>query len=308
MPIDYLGIHLSGWTYISLLLGALSIFLFISIIAEFQRKKRNQEKVQPIKPEIKQEKHISELSSQNLKPIKLIVFDVDGVLVKRGTKIKTEKNFTSFETKKIHPKQIEQIKLLKEKGYLININSGRGLYMLQEMFREILPFASLTYENGSSSWVDGKIYQHINSFSQLKDVLPKLIKINHKNIKGYEPKEFIITIHCHDRVLQIEELLKKFDNLYCLWNGEAYDIGIKKIQTKGIGVRKIAEVFGLHKENVMAIGDNYNDKELLENAGLKITADKSRLQGDFYVELLPSDGKLPADRMMEQILKNSNNI
>ena len=68
----------------------------------------------------------------------------------------------------------------------------------------------------------------------------------------------------------------------------------------------MTKIYGLTKENVMAIGDNYNDKELLENAGLKVTADKSRLQGDFYVELLPADGRLPADVMMEHILKNSN--
>jgi HAD superfamily hydrolase (TIGR01484 family) len=250
-------------------------------------------------------KHISELSSLDLKPIKLIVFDVDGVLVRRGTKIKTEGNFTSFETKKIHPGQIEQMRLLRERDYYLNINSGRGLYMLQEMFRDVLPFTSLTYENGSSSWVDGEIYQHVNSFKELNGLIPRVREIRHENIKGYEPKEFIITVHCHDRVSGIEKLLEDYDNLYCLWNGEAYDIGIKRIQTKGTGVKKITEIYGLDRENVMAIGDNYNDRELLENAGLKVTADKSRLPGDFYVELLPADGRLPADIIMEQVLKNT---
>jgi len=249
-------------------------------------------------------KHISELSWKDLQPIKLIVFDVDGVLVRRGTKIKTEGNFTSFETKKIHPTQIEQMRLLREKGYFLNINSGRGLYMLQEMFREVLPFTSLTYENGSSSWDKGDIYQHVNSFNELKGVMPRLREITHKNIKGYEPKEFIITVHCEDRVSGIEKLLTEYKDLYCLWNGEAYDIGIKEIQTKGVGVKRMTKIYGLNKENVMAIGDNYNDRELLENAGLKVTADSSRLPGDFYVEL--SGERLPADIMMEHILKNSN--
>jgi HAD superfamily hydrolase (TIGR01484 family) len=248
-------------------------------------------------------KHISELSSADLKPIKLIIFDVDGVLVRRGTKIKTEGSFTSFETKKIHPDQIEQMRSLREKDYFLNINSGRGLYMLQEMFREVLPFTSLTYENGSSSWDKGEIYQHVNSFYDLNEVIPRIREITHENIKGYEPKEFIITVHCHDRVSGIEKLLEEYNRLYCLWNGEAYDIGIKQIQTKGVGVKNITKIFGLDKENVMAIGDNYNDRELLEESGLKITADKSRLPGDFYVELLGK--RLPADILMEQVLKNS---
>lgn len=52
-------------------------------------------------------KSISELTKNELKKIKLIIFDVDGVLVKRGTKIKQKDSYTSFETKKIEPKQIE---------------------------------------------------------------------------------------------------------------------------------------------------------------------------------------------------------
>jgi len=40
--------------------------------------------------------------------------------------------------------------------------------MLQEMFREILPFVSLTYECGSATWYKGKIYQHINSFERVR--------------------------------------------------------------------------------------------------------------------------------------------
>jgi HAD superfamily hydrolase (TIGR01484 family) len=251
-------------------------------------------------------KHISELSSEDLKPIKLIVFDVDGVLVRRGTKIKTEGNFISLETKEIHSDQIEQMRLLNENGYNLNINSGRALYMLKKMFREVLPFTSLTYENGSCSWVDGKLYQHVNSFKELKGLDLRLKKITDGNasFKGFEPKDFIITVHCHDRISGIEKLLEEYSNLYCLWNGEAYDIGIKEIQTKGRGVKIITKLHSLTKENVIAIGDNYNDKELLENSGLKVTADKSRLQGDFYVDLLGE--RLPADIMMEQILKNTN--
>ena len=99
----------------------------------------------------------------------MIVLDVDGVLVPRGTKIKQVGNITTLETKIIAKKQIEQIRRLYKKGFLINISSGRGLYMLQEMFRGILPFVSLTYENGSATWYQGKIHQHVNSFKYLQN-------------------------------------------------------------------------------------------------------------------------------------------
>ena len=249
-------------------------------------------------------KHLDELTKKDLQHIKLIVFDVDGVLVPRGTKIKQVGNKTSIEIKKISERQIIQIKKLNSLGFKINISSGRGLYMLQEMFRDVLPFVSLTYENGSATWFKGKIFQHVNSFNETKNVFDKLKKIKHKEIKGFEPKEFIITIHCKKRIKKIEETVNKYKKLYWIWNNEAYDIGIKKVQTKARGLRKIIKSFKLNKKNVLAIGDNYNDKELLEESKIAVSADKSRLKGDFYVAL---KGKLlPADLLIQKIIKERN--
>lgn len=247
-------------------------------------------------------KPLPQMLKEDITKIKMVVFDVDGVLVPRGTKIKQIGNTTTLETKVIHKKQIKQIKALNEKGFLINISSGRGLYMLQEMFREILPFVSLTYENGSATWYQGKIYQHINSFKYLQNIFPKLKKIanKNKNVKGFEPKEFIITIHCTKKIKEIENVVKREKNLYTIWNGEAYDIGIKKNQTKALGLRRVIKIFKLKKENVMAIGDNYNDHELLEESGTPISADKSRVNGKFYVPL--KGALLPADNLMQKIL------
>jgi HAD superfamily hydrolase (TIGR01484 family) len=243
------------------------------------------------------------LSKKDLDEIKMIVFDVDGVLVPRGTKIKQVGNTTTLETKVIAEKQIEQIKELYKKGFLINISSGRGLYMLQEMFRGILPFISLTYENGSATWYKGKIYQHVNSFEYLKDVFPELVKVasDNEDVKGFEPKEFIITIHCEKQIKEIEKIVKKYTKLVTLWNGEAYDVQLKGDQTKAIGLRHVMEIFNLKKEDVMAIGDNYNDQELLEESGVPISADKTRVKGKFYV---PLQGEfLPADILMQKVLE-----
>ena len=54
-------------------------------------------------------KYITEMTKKDIKNIRLIVLDVDGVLVPRGTKIKQEGNTTTLETKRIAEKQIEQI-------------------------------------------------------------------------------------------------------------------------------------------------------------------------------------------------------
>lgn len=243
---------------------------------------------------------IDQLSKEIISGIKMIVFDVDGVMVPRGTKIKQDNDSLFIQIKKISFEQIEMMKELYEKGFHLNISSGRGLYMLQNMFREVLPFVSLTFENGSATWYKGKIHQHINSFEKLKEVYNKLVKVKDDKIKGFEPKEFIITIHCIERVEEIEKILENYQELYCLWNGEAYDIGVKNVQTKGKGVKEFMKLLNLKKEQIMAIGDNYNDIELLESAGVKVSADKSRLNGDFHIPL--STEILPAYSLMKQII------
>ncbi len=246
-------------------------------------------------------KSLNLLTKKDVENIKLIVLDVDGVLVPRGTKIRQAGNKTSFVVKKIAQKQILQIKKLHETGFKVNINSGRGLYFLQLMFSEILPFVSLTYENGSATWFKGKVYQHINSFNKLKKIYSELKKVKHRDIKGFEPKEFIITLHCKKRVAEIEKIVGKYRNLYGIWNGDAYDIGIKKVQTKALGLRRLIKLLGIRKNNVLALGDNFNDREMLEEAGISISADKSRLKGDFCV---PLNGKfLPADLVMQKIIQ-----
>ena len=51
---------------------------------------------------------------------------------------------------------------------------------------------------------------------------------------------------------------------------------------------------------MLAIGDNYNDKELLEEAGIAVSADKSRVQGNFFVSL--KGKRLPAELLMRKII------
>jgi HAD superfamily hydrolase (TIGR01484 family) len=245
-------------------------------------------------------KSLEKFDKRKLKKIKLVVSDLDGVIVSRGTKIKQIGNTMTLETKKVNNRQIQQIKELSKLGLKINISSGRSLYMLQEMFRPVLNEIIITYENGSSSWINGKIYQHFNSFKYIRDIILELKKIKDKRIKGFEPKEFIITIHATSRIKKIERIVSKYKNLYFIWNGEAYDIGVKKKQTKAVGLKDIIKLLNLKKENVLAIGDNYNDKELFNLVGIRISSDESRLIGDCIV---PLKGKyFPAEIVFDYLL------
>ena len=169
---------------------------------------------------------------KKLKKIKFIILDIDGVTVPRGTKIKQISNNLYIRVRKVPRSEIKKIKKLSKKGYIIGINSGRGLYMLQDMFRPVLSNLVITYENGSATWYKGKVHQHVNSFQKLKKLRQELEKIKSENIKGFEPKEFIITVHCKKRIKEIEKTVSKHKGVYWIWNDEAYDIGIKNQQTK----------------------------------------------------------------------------
>ena len=60
------------------------------------------------------------------------------------------------------------------------------------------------------------------------------------------------------------------------------------------------KIFKLGKKNIMAIGDNYNDYELLNESAIAISADESRVKGSFYI---PLKGELlPADKFIQTIL------
>ncbi len=62
--------------------------------------------------------------------------------------------------------------------------------------------------------------------------------------------------------------------------------------SKGIGVEKLAVLNGLKPENVMVIGDNFNDLEMLEFAGTPVVmgnADPSLLERDGFYTTLSND-------------------
>jgi len=242
---------------------------------------------------------ISELTKNYLGRIRLIVFDVDGVLVPRGTVIKQTGNRFYMDLKTIGKEEIKLMCSLSTK-YRLAINSGRSLFVLLEMFREITSSVSFIYENGSATWNGGKVTQLVNPYIDMMRIRSQLTKIKDKKIKGWEPKEFLITIHCNDRVDAIEEVMKNHSRYYCLWNGEAYDIGNIEYQNKGIGMVRYRMRHKYYRDEVLGIGDNVNDTEFLDACAISVTADKIRVKGNFYID---ESDKLPANILMRRILE-----
>lgn len=80
--------------------------------------------------------------------------------------------------------------------------------------------------------------------------------------------------------------------------------------SKGHGVAKLAELYGIKHDEVMAVGDNFNDLEMLEYAGTPVVmgnADPRLLEGrEFYTTLTNDECGVAA--AIERFILNQENI
>ena len=97
--------------------------------------------------------------------------------------------------------------------------------------------------------------------------------------------------------------------IYPHWDFTLIDI-LPPDASKGHGVGRLAEINGLTPENVMAIGDNFNDLEMLEYAGTPVVmgnADPGLLErGEFYTTLSNNEDGVAA--AIDRFILNGDNI
>lgn len=235
-------------------------------------------------------KLITELTREDIKNLKIICFDCDGVTIKRGTEIEETETTLNVKTHNLSGELLEKIIRLKE-HFHVNFSSGRSLLYLDRMFGKVLwDNASLTGEIGIFTLIDGQVIQHekfdretLEKINQMKVAIRELSKRN-KDIRGFEPKQFLITVHAWKEVPEIEEIRKKYDTkdeFYNWWNGEAYDIGLKRLN-KGTGLKRLANYLEIDISQTMAIGNGPNDVDMVETAGIGVTTNPKELKADYY--------------------------
>jgi hydroxymethylpyrimidine pyrophosphatase-like HAD family hydrolase len=173
---------------------------------------------------------LKKLGKKEVESIKLICFDCDGVTVKKGTEIEETETSLKIKTKTLSDEMLEKLLRLK-KYFHINFSSGRSLLYLERMYGRVLwGNASLTGEIGIFTLINGRVIQH-EYFSPKDLEIIKNIKLEIRDleekdqrIRGFEPKQFLITVHCREEIKDIYDILKKYDKegrYYCWWSGEA---------------------------------------------------------------------------------------
>ncbi len=241
-------------------------------------------------------KPLSELSKENIKDLKLVVFDVDGVTVKKGTNIEeiktvAETKFT-IRTNNLTQQMKDKLTELK-KYYYVAICSGRSSLYLTDVFGDLLwdNFALIS-EIGIFTLKDGELIQNKRFNDNLLQKM-KLIKADLSKLVGdksemadFELKQFLITLHASHEIPNVYEIMKNRDpenEFYCLWNGEAFDIA-PRILDKGQSIKFLAKELNIGIHQTMASGNGINDKSMIDAAGIGITTDRKSVEADYYTE------------------------
>lgn len=252
-------------------------------------------------------KHLDTLTKEDIKDIKIVCFDVDGVVVKKGTEISEKGTELRIKTSPLESHILEKLLRLK-KYFHVTVNSGRSAMYLTKTFQGMLwGAASVIGEVGIFTVTDGKVEQS-DTFSKYElEVLNKItldlqkIALNNDQVRGFEPKQFLITLHCKQAIAEVDEAVKKHDTkkeFYCWWNGEAYDIAPHRFN-KGEGLKSLAERLGYTLKNCIAVGNGINDKDMTDMAEIGVTTNPDDLKADYYVH----DEHLGGEALMDKLLE-----
>ncbi|MBL7078060.1 HAD family phosphatase [Candidatus Shapirobacteria bacterium] len=256
-------------------------------------------------------KPLSELTREDLAPLKLLCFDCDGVVVTEGTKISESEGRLVVETKVIESRLVQKLNQLKSK-YLLAFSSGRSLLYLTRMFEPLL-YDKVIFqaENGLFFLKEGELAQleklTLEQLELLKKIKHRIRALGKSNsdILGFEPKQFLVTVHCKKELEIIPQIVKEEaggQDLYCLWSGEAYDINFAHLN-KGRGLEKLCQKLGIGQNEVMAIGNDPNDREMIEWAGIGVTSNKETMGAADYYTLNKQElgGEELVDKLLELI-------
>jgi hydroxymethylpyrimidine pyrophosphatase-like HAD family hydrolase len=255
-------------------------------------------------------KPISALSSDEISKIKLISFDSDGVLVKKGTEIsQSADGHFSQKTNFVSPSVLEKLILLKKRFHLV-INSGRSSLYLSQIYQDIL-WDNVTFISEIGSFITGGGFmiqtEPLNDYElkTIKNIRAKLSKlIGDHRVKGFEPKQFLTTLHCYSEVPEVAATVKDCDpenKFYCWWNLEAYDINSAKF-TKIKALLKFISLIKLNPSEVMVVGNGINDRDSVTKEFLNISTDPSNLAADDYsIEGEHLGGEILLDHLVKLI-------
>ena len=247
------------------------------------------------------------------KKIKIVFFDVDDTL-------RTSK--TGF-----IPASIPTVfKQLREKGILVGVASGRGIFGMVPEIRELNPDFFVTL-NGA--YIEDKkgnvIYQnhiakkdveeyiawtrrvgieyslvgsHVAKLSTRTDLISKTVDSLYPGLEvdpNFHEKQDIYQMWTFENQGDALALPDSLSNVLRMVRWHRYSSDVVPISgSKATGVEKVVEYLGLKPENVMVFGDGLNDLELFDYAGISVAMavshEKIKEKADYITKTVEEDG------------------
>src|SRR5688572_22942691 len=161
---------------------------------------------------------LSSLTKDDVRDLKLIIFDVDGVTIKKGTNIEEIKTVDStkftIKTSNLSPEMKAKLQELKKK-YFVAICSGRSSLYLTDVFNDLLwdNFALIS-EIGIFTLLNGELIQNkrfnahlLEKMKTLRNDLAKLVG-DKPDLADFELKQFLLTLHASHELPEVAEIMK----------------------------------------------------------------------------------------------------
>lgn len=226
--------------------------------------------------------------------IKFIAIDVDGTLV--------------TDDKRITEETIKAIRLANEKGANVSIASGRplsGINRYREYFKDDALFITYNgakvikldtnetiFEMSMNSddakdvleyaftnkmhlfiWIKDELYtdelnEHVEYYQSINMVKANIVpdfRLLYNNVT-----KIIIYDYNENLVKAKNDILRINPNINCQFSIPVFLEIFNKEVSKGKAVEMIGKYYNLNKDEIMAIGDNFNDLSMIEYAGIGV--------------------------------------
>lgn len=221
--------------------------------------------------------------------IKLVASDIDGTILQNGKR-------------ELSQRLVEQIKKLKDKGILFVASSGRQIPNLKRLFAPVAKDIAYIAENGALIEYKGEIIfkksiERQLGISILEDIRNKdncEILLSGENTSYLEPKTlsyeqhmktFVknnvtiveditkvtepflkISVYDEDSIDNCSDYFKQkwSDKVTVVTSGYKWLDMVNLEVNKGTAMKFLMEHIGISSDESMALGDNYNDLEMLD--------------------------------------------
>ncbi|WP_338599615.1 phosphoglycolate phosphatase [Sulfolobus tengchongensis] len=187
--------------------------------------------------------------------IKLVLMDLDGTLTE------------DRDTTRIDLDALYAIRVLQKNSIKVGLVSGNSYPVLRGLYTYLHLDGGFVAENGCIVFFGKEKYRVCRQMDKnLINEFKSLFKLRDTWQNEYRECDFgFVPANLNNEMLE----WAKQKNLYIKSSGYAVHLAYHPAG-KGIGVRKLLDLQGLMKEEVVGIGDSSTDVELFEQVGFKV--------------------------------------